>query len=164
MEWKPIEYYEGLYEVSDHGQVRNSRGQILAFDKNSNGYKFVHLYRNSERVHHLVHRLVAKAFVPRKNYKQLEVNHIDCDKENNHYTNLEWVTGSQNMNRYIDKRLSKTQVPVTLKGAYSEYKFPSSKRASMFLNRNDDYVSNAIRNKKTKVTDTLGNEYIIILN
>jgi hypothetical protein len=49
-----------------------------------------------------IHRLVAHAFCPRPEhlkdvpYDELQVNHIDGNKQNNHYTNLEWCTSSEN--------------------------------------------------------------------
>lgn len=51
----------------------------------------------------LVHRLVAEAFVekPKDWNEKWDVNHKDCDKENNHWSNLEWVTHQQNLVHYL---------------------------------------------------------------
>lgn len=54
-----------------------------------------------------VHVVIADHFLTKPNYK-VEVNHIDMNKENNHYTNLEWVTHSQNL---IKARNKKAWVP-----------------------------------------------------
>ena len=44
----------------------------------------------------LVHRLVLSAFAPVEEWQELQVNHKDGKKSNNHLSNLEWVTPSQN--------------------------------------------------------------------
>lgn len=95
--WKDIEGYEGLYQVSNLGRVKNSRtGRILKFGKHKNGYLQVILCKNGKTKHYYIHRLVAKTFIPNPQNKP-EVNHIDENKENNHVENLEWVTHNENM-------------------------------------------------------------------
>ena len=93
--WKPIKGYEGLYEVSDKGQVRNSKGQLKTLKKDKDGYYKVCLSKNSKKRPYFVHRLVAEAFIHNKDNKPV-VNHIDGNKTNNRVANLEWVTRSEN--------------------------------------------------------------------
>ena len=69
--------------------------KILKKYKNSSGYLYSDLYIDGDRTHKMIHRLVANAFV--ENPDNLpEVDHIDTNKENNHYSNLKWCTHSQN--------------------------------------------------------------------
>lgn len=97
-EWKNIIGYEGLYEVSDKGNVRNvRRNTLLKLSKNNYGYIQVYLYKNSIRTGLKVHRLVAQAFIPNPDNLP-EVNHLDEDKTNNRVDNLEWCTHKYNVN------------------------------------------------------------------
>lgn len=96
--WKDIEGYENLYSVSNLGNVRSLRfsppKNIYQTTTNC-GYKKVALFKNGDSKNFCVHRLVAFAFVD--GYKNgLEINHKDLDKTNNVFTNLEWVTRSEN--------------------------------------------------------------------
>ena len=93
--WKPITDYEGIYEVSNWGNVRNANGDHISTHKNSKGYLRVDLYKNGTRTHKRVNRLVAEAFVSNP-FNLPQVNHIDGNKLNNSYTNLEWVTDEEN--------------------------------------------------------------------
>ena len=55
-----------------------------------------------------IHRIVAKAFIPNPDGK-LAVNHIDCDKTNNHVDNLEWVTYAENLKHAADNGVNATK-------------------------------------------------------
>lgn len=106
--WKDIEGYEGLYQVSNLGYVKSlarqimnhgttylSKERILKFGIDSNGYALVVLSKFNKHQSVRVHRLVATAFVYNQNHQNI-VNHIDGNKLNNVYTNLEWTTSSEN--------------------------------------------------------------------
>ena len=95
--WKAVKEYEGLYEVSSLGNVRNvNSGRILKNCKHKTGYLSVMLYKNKKPKRHLVHRLVATAFLDNVNNFEF-VNHIDEDKANNSVKNLEWCSREYNM-------------------------------------------------------------------
>ena len=90
-----IKGYEGIYQVSNLGRIRNSRGKILKPNKDHKGYMLIYLYKDGKRKTHKVHRLVAIAFIPNPENKKT-VNHKDEVKTNNHVDNLEWMTTAEN--------------------------------------------------------------------
>lgn len=96
-EWKNIVGFND-YMISNYGRVKSlKRGSNILLPDNRAGYYCVTLYDNNNRKKKkYIHRLVAEHFVKNKNNENDVVNHIDCDKHNNQYTNLEWVTASQN--------------------------------------------------------------------
>lgn len=104
--WKDIPGYEGLYQVSDHGNVRSlnwrNRGFVrnLYLKKHNRGYRHVELRKAGKVKAFTVHRLVATAFIPNPN-NYSTVNHKDEDKTNNTVSNLEWCSMSQNMKHTI---------------------------------------------------------------
>ena len=93
--WKPVKEFEKLYEVSDKGRIRNSRGKILKTYRNNSGYHCIKFTVNNQRTHHLLHRLIASTFLT-PDIHQVEVNHINENKDDNTLTNLEWCTRSHN--------------------------------------------------------------------
>ena len=97
-EWRDVPGYEGLYEVSDWGRVKNIKtGRILKPANNGWGYLFVVLCKNGIKTAAKIHRLVAYAFIP--NPQNLpQINHRDEDKTNNSVDNLEWCTCEYNNN------------------------------------------------------------------
>ena len=114
-EWKNVIGYEGLYEVSNMGNVRNvRRNKLLKLTKTYYGYIQVNLYKNGIRTGLRVHRLVAQAFLPNPDNLP-EVNHLDEDKTNNRVDNLEWCDRKYN-NNYGD-RLKKS-INTKIKNGY----------------------------------------------
>lgn len=88
-EWKDIEGYEGLYQVSDWGRVRSLK---ILVPQPINSYKHlkVQLCTNYNSQLKLVHKLVAEAFIPNPN-KYGVVHHIDHNPQNNKVENLIWM-------------------------------------------------------------------------
>ena len=91
---KPIQGYEGIYWIDNLGNIYNSRKQLKTYFTKTN-YECIKLVKDGIRHNHSIHRLVAETFIPNP-YNKSEVNHIDGNKSNNHYSNLEWVTAKEN--------------------------------------------------------------------
>lgn len=116
-QWRDIEGFVGIYQVSDLGRIRSlardiggcvphrSQDIVLAESEHNNGYKTVRLKKLAIRKKIFIHRAVAKAFLPNPDNKPI-VNHKDRNRTNNNLSNLEWVTDSENMMHYRndDKR------------------------------------------------------------
>lgn len=95
---KDIKGYEGLYAITEDGQVWSyRRKKYLAQRYDKYGYKRISIRgEDGELKTHFIHRLVAEAYIPNPEGKET-VNHIDEDKENNHYSNLTWMTRAENI-------------------------------------------------------------------
>ena len=99
--WKDIKGYDGRYQVSDMGRVRNASGQILTPKKHNRGYLHVVLFNGGkEPKSFLVHRLVANEFLPKEDGRPF-VNHINEDRTDNRAENLEWCTQKENMRKHF---------------------------------------------------------------
>lgn len=107
--WKPISGWEGLYSISNKGDIRSEARvvphsrtgtrtipeRIMKLDKNNKGYKYVNLYFKNKCTRRKVHVLVAENFIP--NPEGLPwVLHYDDDQNNNNVENLRWGTPSDN--------------------------------------------------------------------
>lgn len=105
--------YEKLYQVSNTGKVRRIFKADLRELKGTikkGGYKGVLLKLNKKNKWELVHRLVAKAFIPNPNNLP-QVNHKDENKLNNLVDNLEWCDSKYNNNYGTKKeRISKAKI------------------------------------------------------
>lgn len=110
--WRPVEGFEGMYEVSNLGRVRgldrivgsnNSasgfrkwKGRIIAPDIMKDGYYKIGLHKDGKKHLKALQRVVAQAFVPGRTEEKKIVNHIDCNPANNRADNLEWCTYAYN--------------------------------------------------------------------
>lgn len=126
-EWKDIEGYEGIYQVSNYGRVKSLprklwNGYYFFVSKEkilktwlSSGYPTVCLHSEDKTIKYIrVHRLVAKAFIPNPNNYRV-VNHLDGGRTNNHVNNLEWCTHKHNTQCAIktgafDKEMRKVRI------------------------------------------------------
>ncbi len=110
-QWKPIDGWKDLYEVSNVGRIHALErtvyfidGRIRIFPEHimvnqtnpATGYVMVPLSRDNRTRHYYVHRLVAKAFVPNPENKKY-VNHLDGIRCHNTFDNLEWSTHQENI-------------------------------------------------------------------
>ena len=113
--WKSIKGYEGLYEVSDSGEVKSLKRKARVKGNSyrtvnerilkpsvSNGYKSVVLCKDLTYTKIGVHRLVAEAFIPNPNNYPI-INHKDANPSNNNVDNIEWCTYKYNSNYHICK-------------------------------------------------------------
>lgn len=118
----PVRGYNGLYEVSNFGNVRSNdrvsfngrtnfikKGRLLKKSKSVDGYEVLNLCINGNQKLHTVHSLVAKSFigdVP----SGFTVNHKDGDKANNHLSNLEIVSYAENNIHALDHGLRSRKI------------------------------------------------------
>lgn len=160
--WRDVVGYEGIYEVSNNGLVRTKEGKttyskrwntqrvwkqrILKQKVDKENFCRVSLWKDGKERTHLVHRLVAEAFIPRVEGKDY-INHIDGDRLNNHVSNLEWCTHEENNNHAFDNDLIQTGNKIKLVNIDSgeEYYFRSQTKASEFLGRNHSYIHSRLK-------------------
>lgn len=90
-------------DVSETGEVK-SHGKLIKGETCKNGYRRVHVSHKGKHHKFLVHRLVARAFIPNPDNKPC-VNHVDGNKANNHVSNLEWCTYGENLKHAYDTGL-----------------------------------------------------------
>lgn len=92
--WKKISDLAD-FEISTTGLIRNQKSKVpVTLCQTKNGYLKTNIFHNGKRYSQLVHRIVLREFTHKSS---LQVNHKDGNKKNNHLTNLEYVTQSENI-------------------------------------------------------------------
>jgi hypothetical protein len=160
--WKDVKGFEGIYQVSNYGDIKsldrtintsNGKsflvyGKILLKKHCKNGYVRYTLCKDGKQKIFLAHRLVAIAFIPNIN-NQLYVNHKDEVKTNNSSLNLEWCDSKYN-NNYgsrglrISNKLNR-KVIYSKNGTHKE--FESITKASEFIGFGVSYISMCCNSK-----------------
>lgn len=160
--WKDIKDYEGLYQVSNFGNVRSlyrienyskykrkRNGKILR-QNTTRAYNYVILCKNNKTKTFRTHRLVAETFLPNSNNYPV-INHIDGNKQNNRIENLEWCTYKYNIEEAYRLGLSKTKKinQYDLKGNYIKT-WNSIINASKTLKIDTSAITKCCRGKRNK--------------
>lgn len=147
-EWKNIEGYEGVYQVSNFGEIKNIKtNRILKAGINSDGYYCVVLRKNNNQKSFKVHRLVAQAFICNPENKK-QVNHKNGVKTDNRAINLEWNTCKENINHAWKNNLAK--------GKYKGYGNRATKIAQLDNDNNvlAIYMSTRLASEMNKISET----------
>lgn len=127
-EWRDVVGAEGLYEVSNLGEVRNAQTKHILKTQDQHGYRRLNLRINGKDKHCAVHRLVAAAFIPNPENKP-QVNHLDGVHDNNHVDNLEWVTPEENFRHAVDNDLYKKGIEAAKELGHGRYNRKDRPRA-----------------------------------
>lgn len=150
--FKDIEGYEGLYQISNLGNVkalnynREKREKELKRYINRYGYFYVELCKGAKRKKITVHRLVAQAFLSNPNNYNV-VNHKDENKQNNNVDNLEWCNYLYNANYGTrNKRISKPISQFDKHGNFIK-RWESAKEIERILNIDSGSVSKCCKGK-----------------
>lgn len=149
--WKDIVGYEGLYQISDKGNVRrvvkDGYRTLKPYDKWL--YLSVDLSKNREHKRQNIHRLVALHFIPNPRMCP-EVNHKDGNKHNNCVENLEWVTKRENQNHsetvlkhYMFGKPPKRVKMIDIENDKVIQEFDSISEAGRYIQVSQDKVRNA---------------------
>jgi len=167
--WKNVVGYEGIYEVSDTGQVRTHKDKTTFTERHGirkweqrvlkqrisiDNTCRVNLWKDGKEQTWLVHRLVAFAFIPTVLNKE-SINHIDGSRLNNDVSNLEWCDHKENNNHAFDNDLMTTHMKIVLvhTDTKESHYFRSMSKASEFLGCNHGYLSGQLKKGKSIVFD-----------
>lgn len=156
--WKDIQGYEGLYKISNKGEIKNAKtNNILKQYLSNRGYLRVTLFKKSKPKKFTVHRLVAENFIKnnyiQKEISELQINHKDGNRSNNNVENLEWCTAQENTYHALKNGLRKMKIP------YSEHnnvcekyrKGKIMKDIAKEYNVNTSTIRNILIHKKVKI-------------
>ena len=159
----PIDGFD-KYFVSNMGNVKSDKTNRMLKIQKKLGYSTVVLSNTSKSYCFLVHRLVAKAFIPNPENK-LTVNHINHDTYDNRVENLEWNTQKEqneyNYNTEIEKRKTNRARSVVCfdKSTNEEIQmFRSLSEASIWLNEKSN--SNNIESCLAGIRGSLNNGWV----
>ena len=135
------------YEISTYGKVKSLfRNKIITLIECLGKYHFVVLYEKNKQngYRYLVHKLVALLFIKGKTKEKCIVNHIDENKQNNYYKNLEWVTYKENSTHSVGKNVNQ----IDLQTGEIINTFKSIRNAARSINKKTSGISNCCNNKR----------------
>lgn len=169
--WKDIEGYGGKYQVSNLGRVKSNNfhragcSGILKPTTNSKGYVYITFSKDGKRKQIGLHRVVAQAFCDNPDNLP-QVDHINCNKEDNRAVNLEWVTAGENSKRaykngLTSQHIKDTSNAITLvdRKILAFFEFSSQREASCWLGFKPNTVAAAICNCRKYIKNK---QYLIV--
>lgn len=113
-EYRPVGGYEGLYEISNYGNIRSLRtNRLMKKQIHSRGYYQVMLCKNGKAEHKRIGRMVAEAFIPNDDNLPT-VNHKDTNKKNDRVDNLEWMSCGDNVRHAHKNGLVKAKLSMDI--------------------------------------------------
>lgn len=152
--YKEIKETDGRYLISNFGNVMSAKGKLRKLRK-TNGYLDIAIhFKDGEKTifkSFLIHRLVATYFIENIHNKPC-INHKDGKRDNNHFTNLEWVTYSENNQHSVDflgrkgAENIKRRKMVILTNSIETKKILGIRAAARFLNVSYQNVQNSYKN------------------
>lgn len=146
-----------MYE--DGTVYSNFSNKFLKPDILKLGYRQYSLSINGKKKRYKAHRLVALLFLPTPEKEKNMVDHLDGDKTNNHYSNLEWVTCYENNKRARDMKLNDVSKSNTERWKNEEWARKTRKRMSEFCLSDGRNKWKLNPRFKYLITDSNGNEY-----
>ena len=126
--------YEGLYQASNLGRIRNNKGQIMKQRKDRDGYMIINLRKDGKMKTHRVHRLIISSFKSNPENKS-QVNHINENKEDNRLNNLEWSTPAENNAHGTHNERVSNANKIKVKCIELDKVFDSAQDAALWLNK-----------------------------
>lgn len=165
----PIPCYDGRYVINPFGKIKRTAHErmytgnklvrypekvITVFIDGRSGYPVVKLTKsNGSYGSQFVHRLVALTFIPKPSHKNC-VNHINGDKLDSFYENLEWVTPLENHQHAIKSSLIKLPPynRVKVKNVCTGEVYDSIKQASILCQLPYEEVKRKLRGLRSKAT------------
>lgn len=140
-QWKPVEGYEGLYEVSDMGRIKSiiyNNHIIMKYHSNWFWYMILSLRKEWKSLTEKVHRIVCNSFLHNPENKE-QVNHINWIKHDNRLENLEWCDRSYNQKHAYKTGLRKvTENNNLIKNNPSKWKFWKDSALSVSVIQSDE--------------------------
>lgn len=124
--WSKIPGYPDSYIVSNYGRVKSFKkdklnGKILKHSIN-NGLHVVPISNNGHKKTCMVHKLVAEAFIQKPSEKHVHVIHLDWNMDNNHVSNIQWLTREEIYNRLMNNLRTRDRSHIPPKITYSKLK------------------------------------------
>lgn len=142
-QWKPIKNYEGLYEVSNYGNIKSVKKNIVkTFRRDNSGYPRTNLSKNGKPTTVYIHRIVAETFIPNPDGKPT-VDHIDRNVDNNHVDNLRWADLYDQRANQQDGRMRAIKLLDKRTGKIMEFK--SMAQASRYYGYHKEWIKDLRR-------------------
>lgn len=150
MEKQICELYPSVkdcYIITDQDEIINiNTGNRLRLLEGRDGYIMVSLMKKGGGTTYLpFHRIKMMAFKPVKDMEKLQVNHIDGNKQNNSFENLEWVTSKENIHHAWQNHLSSAEKISGEKSKLHHYTEAQAKQVVELLKTNN-YTDKEIAN------------------